>query len=66
MRARTVRGRLVTAKEVAAVLQEVLQKPIRVGEQSRQIVSRDMTYFVFEEDTPLVAGSGGFQKSQGW
>ena len=58
MRARTVRGRLVTAKEVAAVLQEVLQKPIRVGEQSRQIVSRDMTYFVFEEDTPLVAEAG--------
>ncbi len=58
MRARTIRGRLVIAKEVAAVLREVLHKPICLAEGSRQVVSREMSYFVFEEDTPLVAETG--------
>lgn len=58
MRARTMRGRLVTAREVASVLSEVLSKPIRLSEDSRQIVSREMSYFVYEEDTPLVATTG--------
>lgn len=55
MRARTQRGRLVTAKEVASVLREVLGKPIRLSEESRQIISREMSYYVYEEDTPLRA-----------
>lgn len=58
MRARTIRGRLVTAREVAAVLSEELGKPIRLSDDSRQIVSREMSYFVYEEDTPLVAVTG--------
>ena len=58
MRARTMRGRLVTAREVASVLRDVLNKPIRLSEDSRQIVSREMSYFVFEEDTPLIAEVG--------
>lgn len=58
MRARTARGRLVTAKEAAGVLREVLQKPIRPAEDSRQIIGRDMSYFVFEEDTPLYTVTG--------
>lgn len=55
MRARTIRGRLVTAREVASVLKEVLGKPIRLSEESRQIISREMSYFIYEEDTPLQA-----------
>lgn len=55
MRAKTQRGRLVTAKEVAGVLWEVLGKPIRLSDNSRQIISREMSYYVFEEDTPLRA-----------
>lgn len=55
MRARTLKGRLVTAKEVAGVLWEVLEKPIRLSEGSRQIISREMSYYVYEEDTPLRA-----------
>lgn len=58
MRARTIRGRLVTAREVALVLSEELGKPIRLSDDSRQIVSREMSYFVYEEDTPLVAVAG--------
>lgn len=58
LRARTLRGRLVTAKEVAGVLREVLGKPIRLSEDSRQIISREMSYFVFEEDAPLRAVTG--------
>lgn len=55
MRAKTQKGRLVTAKEVAGVLWEVLGKPIRLSDHSRQIISREMSYYVFEEDTPLRA-----------
>ncbi len=55
MRAKTQRGRLVTAREVAGVLREVLGKPIRLSEDSRQIISREMSYYVYEEDTPLRA-----------
>ncbi len=55
MRAKTQKGRLVTAKEVASVLWEVLGKPIRLSDHSRQIISREMSYYVFEEDTPLRA-----------
>lgn len=55
MRAKTQKGRLVTAKEVAGVLWEVLGKPIRLADHSRQIISREMSYYVFEEDTPLRA-----------
>lgn len=55
MRARTQKGRLVTGKEVAGVLWEVLDKPIRLSDNSRQIISREMSYYIYEEDTPLQA-----------
>ncbi len=58
MRARTLRGRLVTAREVAGILREVLGKPIRLSEESRQIIGREMGYFIYEEDTPLRAVTG--------
>lgn len=58
MRAKTLRGRVVTAKEIGKVLQKVLGKHMAVAPGSRQIVSQDMNYFVFEEITPFVSVTG--------
>lgn len=58
MRAKTSRGRVITAKEMGEVLRRVLGKHMAVAPGSRQIVSQDMNYFVFEEITPFVSVTG--------
>lgn len=58
MMAATTRGRLVTSKEAAAVLTDLMGKPFIPSPESRNVIPRQETKIVFSEDTPLYAVTG--------
>lgn len=58
MMAATTRGRLVTSKEAAAVLTDLIGKPFMPSAESRNVIPRQETQIVFVEDTPLYAVTG--------
>ena len=58
MLASTVRGRLVTAKEAAAVLTDLIGRPFIASRESRNVVPREACQLVFVEDTPFYAITG--------
>lgn len=58
MRANTVRGRLVTAKEAAVVLSDLTRKPFAVSVDSRNVIPKQGTQMVFVEDTAFHAVTG--------
>lgn len=49
--ARTIRGRVMTAKEAAEIISEALDCNYRVAPASRMIISREYDVVMFEEDT---------------
>lgn len=49
--ARTIRGRVMTAKEAAEIISEALGCDYRVASSSRMIIHRDYGIVMFEEDT---------------
>ena len=49
--ARTIRGRVMTAKEAAEIISEALGCNYRVAASSRMIIHRDYSIVMFEEDT---------------
>lgn len=58
MRAATTRGRLVTSKEAAGVLTELMGKPFMPSPESRNVIPRQEIPIVFLEDTPFYAVTG--------
>ncbi|MBQ8983240.1 MAG: SpoIIE family protein phosphatase [Lachnospiraceae bacterium] len=50
MSCRTVRGRVMTTKEAASILSEILKDNYRVSNNSRLIINRDYDVVIFEED----------------
>lgn len=49
--ARTIRGRVMTAKEAAEIISEALGCDYRVASGSRMIINREYDVVIFEEDT---------------
>lgn len=58
MSAATTRGRLVTSREAAAVLTDLMGKPFMPSAESRNVIPRQDTSIAFVEDTPLYAVTG--------
>lgn len=58
MRAATTRGRLVTSREAAEVLTDLMGKPFMPSSESRNVIPRQETQLAFVEDTPLYAVTG--------
>lgn len=54
----TVRGRLVTARETAAVLTDLLGRPFVPSGESHHVIPRQEVKMVFVEDTPFYAVTG--------
>lgn len=58
MLACTTRGRLVTAREAAGVLTDLMGKPFMPSMESRNVIPREECQMIFVEDTPLYAVTG--------
>lgn len=58
IQAKTVKGRLVTAGEVARVLSEIMECDFIPSEASRKVLLSDMMEFCFQEALPLKALTG--------
>lgn len=58
MLACTTRGRLVTAKEAASVLTDLMGKPFLPSLESRNVIPRQESQLIFVEDTPFYAVTG--------
>ncbi|MBO5484638.1 MAG: SpoIIE family protein phosphatase [Lachnospiraceae bacterium] len=58
MLACTTRGRLVTAREAAGVLTDLIGKPFMPSVESRNVIPREECQMIFVEDTPLYAVTG--------
>ena len=58
MLARTVKGRLVTAKEAAGVLSDLLGRPFAASQECRSVIPREEDLLIFQEDTPFYAVTG--------
>ena len=56
--ARTGHGRLVTAQEVAKVISEKTGRTIRPADESRKVLVKETSKFIFVEDNPLCAVTG--------
>ncbi len=58
MLASTVKGRLVTAREAAVVLTDLIGRPFMPSRESRNVIPREPSRLVFVEDTPFYAVTG--------
>ncbi len=58
MLASTVKGRLITAKEAATVLTDLIGRPFMPSRESRNVIPREACLLVFVEDTPFYAVTG--------
>lgn len=58
MTAATTKGRLVTSREAAAVLTDLMGKPFLPSAETRNVIPRQAAQMVFVEDTPFYAMTG--------
>lgn len=58
MVAATTKGRLITAREAAAVLTDLIGRPFLPSRESRNVIPRQECQLVFVEDTPFYAVTG--------
>lgn len=58
MLAATTRGRLITSREAAGMLTDLMGKPFMPSPESRNVIPRQAAEMVFVEDTPFYAMTG--------
>lgn len=58
MKAHTVKGRLVTARETAGVLSDLFGRSFMPSRESHNVIPKNETEMIFVEDTPYLAVTG--------